>query len=149
MIDLTCASHDIERAAYLLRRLANAETVKVGAGRSTDAEHLFAIAGKAPVSSKWRPQVLDRDGHACLMCDSTRQLQAHHILPKALYPLRASDVGNGSTLCARCHLIIVHGGNTFDLTHWQRFVKPIAFLISYKTKGSELDGSDTNPKTGS
>jgi len=53
---------------------------------------------------KWRIAVLNRDGYRCRKCGSTkRRLDAHHAFPFTDYPERRFDVGNGITLCVRCH----------------------------------------------
>lgn len=53
-------------------------------------------------------------------------LQVHHIYPASLFPLRIASISNGITLCAGCHLAIVHARNTFlDIAkrhNWRRFV---------------------------
>lgn len=53
----------------------------------------------------WRKRVLDRDEHACVRCESTEQLQVHHIAHWADSPeLRIVD-DNGETLCIECHAL--------------------------------------------
>lgn len=37
-----------------------------------------------------------------------RKLEAHHIRPKAIFPEKAYDLGNGIALCWRCHRHVVH-----------------------------------------
>jgi len=71
---------------------------------------------------KWRVQVLKRDDHECQMCGATERLEAHHIRPKALYPDLALQVTNGVALCFVCHRYCVHGGNSFDLSNWSKFI---------------------------
>lgn len=76
--------------------------------------------------SKWRLYVLERDFHVCQLCGNEQasgRLSAHHIYPKGSYPARAYDLSNGITLCEYvCHMHVVHGGNTLDRGHWERFV---------------------------
>lgn len=51
---------------------------------------------------EWAKEVVARDG-ACRVCAGEAQLQAHHILPAALFPQHALEVGNGITLCCFHH----------------------------------------------
>jgi len=71
---------------------------------------------------KWRVKVLKRDDHECQMCGVTERLEAHHIRPKALYPELALQPTNGAALCFVCHRYCVHGGNSFDLSNWSKFI---------------------------
>lgn len=50
-----------------------------------------------------RKEVLRRDGHCCSLCDSTRKLEAHHILEKRKQPALLWSVENMITLCKKCH----------------------------------------------
>lgn len=52
---------------------------------------------------KWRELVLKRDGYTCKICGTTSDLQVHHIKSFAEYPELRFEVGNGMTLCERCH----------------------------------------------
>ena len=47
--------------------------------------------------------MLERDGHRCCRCGATEHLQAHHVDPvsEGGAPF---DIGNGETVCYRCHL---------------------------------------------
>ena len=60
---------------------------------------------RAPEYKRWRLLVLERDGFRCVGCGSAGGgiLHAHHILQLALYPDKAFDVDNGTTLCKACH----------------------------------------------
>jgi len=71
---------------------------------------------------KWRVQVLKRDDHECQMCGATERLEAHHCYPKSMYPDLALQVTNGVALCFVCHRYCVHGGNSFDLSNWSKFI---------------------------
>ena len=57
---------------------------------------------------KWREAVLKRDGYKCSLCGSGDNLVAHHIKSFADFPELRLDLGNGTTLCATCH-IRLHG----------------------------------------
>jgi predicted RNA-binding Zn-ribbon protein involved in translation (DUF1610 family) len=55
---------------------------------------------------EWRKKVYIRDGYRCKMpgCFSnSKEIAAHHIYPKKLYPEKQFDVSNGITLCKNCH----------------------------------------------
>ena len=70
---------------------------------------------------KWRDSVVERD-QCCVMCGRTEWLEGHHCYPKSMYPEIALEMTNGATLCFSCHRCCVHGGNSFDLTNWQKFI---------------------------
>lgn len=50
---------------------------------------------------KWKRYVAEEGGNVCADCGSLDNLQAHHILPKALGG--QNQVKNGVLLCAPCH----------------------------------------------
>lgn len=50
------------------------------------------------VGKDWSSAVIDRD-QACRCCEAIETLQAHHVIPVALFPTYALDVKNGITLC--------------------------------------------------
>ncbi len=54
---------------------------------------------------QWRKAVFERDGYTCQLCGDSRRgsLNAHHISSWAEYLERRYDVGNGKTLCEKCH----------------------------------------------
>lgn len=57
-------------------------------------------------SPEWqaiRQKVLDRDGHKCTHCGSTKILQVHHRTYKRLFHERLSDL---VTLCKKCHMAL-------------------------------------------
>lgn len=49
--------------------------------------------------ARWR--VLDRDGHACVLCGSKWKLDVHHIVPWA--ETQDNSPANLTTLCKKCH----------------------------------------------
>jgi 5-methylcytosine-specific restriction endonuclease McrA len=55
---------------------------------------------------EWRLKVYKRDGYRCKMpaCNSnSRDIAAHHIFSKKLYPEKRFVLSNGITLCKSCH----------------------------------------------
>jgi hypothetical protein len=52
----------------------------------------------------WREEVFKRDNYTCRNCRARGgRLEAHHIKPFSSYPSHRFDVGNGMTLCKKCH----------------------------------------------
>ncbi|WP_438006425.1 DEAD/DEAH box helicase family protein [Sorangium sp. So ce321] len=62
---------------------------------------------KAPppneVDEVTKAEVLARDGHACLACGTTRNLNADHVV--AVYVGGSNEVGNLQTLCRQCNIL--------------------------------------------
>lgn len=55
---------------------------------------------------EWRFAVLARDNNACVKCNDTNELHAHHIKPFSKHKNLRYNVDNGETLCRRCHEIL-------------------------------------------
>lgn len=51
----------------------------------------------------WRKLVLQKDGYKCVDCESSENLQAHHILEWYEFPEGRVNIENGICLCGRCH----------------------------------------------
>ena len=51
----------------------------------------------------WSRRIRKRDG-CCQKCNTTKNLEAHHIMPKGLFPDYVYDDWNGITLCNPCHI---------------------------------------------
>jgi hypothetical protein len=51
----------------------------------------------------WSRFIKARDAYRCLCCGSVKDIQAHHVIRKTLYPWGAFELGNGITLCRECH----------------------------------------------
>jgi len=57
-----------------------------------------------PENREWIKAVYERDNHTCQKClVRGGELEAHHILPWALFPELRFEVENGITLCETCH----------------------------------------------
>lgn len=52
---------------------------------------------------EWRELVLANSNFRCVICDTTKNLQAHHIESYHANPHLRLDPDNGVTLCKRCH----------------------------------------------
>lgn len=50
----------------------------------------------------WAKIIKLRDGK-CVECGATKNLHAHHIIPRKKDPSQIFEVENGKTLCRRCH----------------------------------------------
>jgi len=61
----------------------------------------------------WSKTIREMDNYMCKLCDSTIQLNAHHIYPKLLFPELSLDLSNGVTLCKKCHGEI-HGFDIYN-----------------------------------
>lgn len=74
--------------ASLFERLTNA--LSCGRARATCHRH-------------WSAFIRARDGHQCLVCGSTNQVAAHHVVRRSLLKEAQYLTGNGATLCVGCH----------------------------------------------
>lgn len=80
--------------------------------RTRDIRKVYCCRLGHPNGETWRNKVLERDGHKCVWCGSTQDLEADHIKPKSLYPKLRYDVSNGRTLCWSCHIKTPTWGGT-------------------------------------
>ena len=62
------------------------------------------IISKSIITERWRKSVFERDNYTCLQCKKRGcYLEAHHIKPFAYFPESRFIIGNGITLCRKCH----------------------------------------------
>lgn len=51
----------------------------------------------------WSRFIRARDGYRCVLCQSNRHVNAHHIARKCAISIAEFDTGNGISLCRECH----------------------------------------------
>lgn len=72
--------------------------------------HLIYIKDKIIINrlnaKSWAYNIKKRDEFACILCDSTENIEAHHIERWVDSPRKRKFIGNGVTLCKKCHLAI-------------------------------------------
>ena len=101
---------------------------------------------------RWSRLIRVRDGGICMLCNEKYNiwnLHAHHIYPKSLYLDKIYDLDNGITLCAPCHLVIVHRNDAVNdvssdnkNSGWRYFLPAFnryTHLASQRDKNEELN----------
>ena len=56
--------------------------------------------------NEWKRLIKERDHYTCRRCGAqltSKQLHAHHMIPKWFMPELEYDLNNGITLCNKCH----------------------------------------------
>lgn len=66
----------------------------------------------SPAWKRLRERVLERDGHACTRCHSTRRLECHH---RSYQRFGHEDLDDLQTLCHDCHMAV-----EAELRPWNR-----------------------------
>jgi len=51
----------------------------------------------------WSRFIRTRDGEHCLVCSEAKKVEAHHVFRKTVYPAGRFELGNGVSLCRKCH----------------------------------------------
>lgn len=67
-----------------------------------------------PEYKEWRSLVYFRDNWKCKICESKRDINAHHIYEGSNYPSKRFETSNGITLCKKHH-IQVHSPTSKEL----------------------------------
>lgn len=117
----------------------------------TCCDALEPRAGKAPermtnmnanISKETRKQVYRRDGWRCALCDSTRYIQIHHVIPRG--EGGPNTVQNLITLCSDCHGL-AHG---MDLRGWGAKPEDVQqAIVEYMADFYAEQGTVWNPWT--
>jgi len=55
------------------------------------------------VDPAFRKMVIKKDNHKCVRCETSKNLEVHHIEGIIINPMTANDIGNGITFCNDCH----------------------------------------------
>lgn len=77
-----------------------------------------------------RKKVLSRDGYQCINCDSTENLEVHHIVP--LSKSGTNEISNLASVCPDCHYQI-HGKTPAGKTETQEtFKREVRWTPSYQ-----------------
>ena len=53
---------------------------------------------------EWRKSVYKKNNYKCVVCNSNKNINAHHLYNYADYPLLRTSIDNGETLCQECHI---------------------------------------------
>lgn len=61
----------------------------------------------ANISKETRKRVYQRDGYRCALCDDSRTIQVHHVIPRGQGGPGENEM-NLITLCPKCHCL-AHG----------------------------------------
>lgn len=89
-----------------------------------------------------RREVLSRDGHRCVNCGSTEDLEVHHIVP--ISKSGTNEISNLVTVCSDCHYHI-HGKTPTRKTEPQEaFKRKVRWTPSYQDV-DEFINSITHP----
>lgn len=73
---------------------------------------------KKQIRQKFRDDVFERDGHKCVFCDVTENLDAHHITDRSKMPNGGYIKENGITLCPDHHI----DAEQFHISNGEDFV---------------------------
>ena len=52
----------------------------------------------------WSREIRMQYNYHCVYCDTSRNLSAHHIFPKAKYKGLKYNLNNGILMCEKCHI---------------------------------------------
>lgn len=103
-----CGGHNL-----ILRYRGKANMIGVtceDCGRDYALPHIRRDAKRRPTTEEahWKASVRVRDKNKCVICGSTEDLHVHHIIPVSQDPEKkyVYTVGNGVTLCSRCHAMV-------------------------------------------
>ena len=91
--------------------------------------------GKKAIREKFRNDTFGRDGHKCVFCDRTDNLDAHHITDRRLMPAGGYVKENGITLCPTHHLM----AEEWNRTEQQSWITNFHPNDLYKRIGSSYE----------
>ncbi len=91
------------------------------------------------LDASWAREVKTRDGNVCQKCgNSSKRLNAHHIVPRQYKELRW-DICNGVSLCPRCHRLGKDAAhqNALLFVEWLRTNKSYIYKYLMKKMNGE------------
>lgn len=120
-VSYSVVAHRMEEQGYK-RRSVNEYAKPTGPGhhrwRDDLADEERQNRRDVNAQKKWRNEVFERDGFACVVCgdDKGGNLNAHHLNSHDQHKAQRWDVENGATTCEGCHKgfhkVYGYGGNT-------------------------------------
>jgi len=89
--------------------------------------HYLNLTAPDNASLNWswqrcRKTFLKEVGNVCVCCNSKKQIEVHHILPRHIRPDLSTDMTNLIALCKGCHLRIGHLGSYFTYNETVKIV---------------------------
>ncbi len=82
-------------------KFCSRECQAIGSRVTIEQSWLSKNGGACHAWKELRQQILDRDGHQCVFCDNTENLQCHHIIPRKFGG--GHDPWNLGSTCRKCH----------------------------------------------
>lgn len=113
----SCATKGRTHSSESKAKMSFAHTGKPCGPQSFEARRNKSIANggdgdilnrRYPGLQRWTYLVKERDGYKCAECEfqgtkGKKDVDAHHVVPKAKFPELATVLLNGVTLCKPCH----------------------------------------------
>ena len=99
------------------KKMSLAQKGENGSGWKGGVSSINECLRQSAEFKQWRAAVFARDNYTCRRCGAKHQvgfrpkLHPHHIKSFADYPELRFDVGNGLTLCEKCHREVHRNGN--------------------------------------
>ncbi len=95
--------------------------------------HPDQLTDRIKFRSYFAPEIFRRDNYKCVLCESSRGLNAHHINSWAKAPDRRFDISNCVTLCKDCHGI-AHNGRKWKTINEEVKVRLENIIISKESQ---------------
>lgn len=99
------------------------------------------MIGSAGIDRETRKRVYKRDGYRCALCDDTRTIQIHHVVPRGKGGPMENEM-NLITLCPKCHCL-VHGTDIDNVGISKKQVQQA--IVEYLSELYACEGIIWNP----
>lgn len=110
-------------------------------GKATRSEFYVADHRGVPLTSRWRKAVLERDGYRCCACGDGARI-GHHVRSWKENPDSRWDLGNGVSLCKKCHLLLHSKREITGTTEYIQKLTSLRNLAKYKRFNCEPNHND-------